>query len=51
MDGILGTGGADAVEKNRADDDAAEQDLLNVAADLQQIHRVRQHGDERSTPV
>src|SRR5579883_1164790 len=37
---------AQAIEKNRDDDDAAEQDLLDVSANFQQVHGVRQHGDE-----
>src|SRR5260221_14510702 len=42
----LYAGLADAIEEDGANDDAAEQDLLDVPADLQQVHRVRQHGDE-----
>src|SRR5579872_1902666 len=32
-----------AIEKNRNNNDAAEQDLLNISAHFQQIHGVRQH--------
>src|ERR1700727_126696 len=43
---LSGSGCAHAVEKDGADDHATEQDLLNVAADFEQVHGVGPHGDE-----
>src|SRR5215471_14532226 len=45
-DASLRTGSADTIEEYRGDDDAAQQYLLNVAADLKQVHGVGKHRDE-----